>query len=186
MSTRLPARLRHRPFTTAEAVAAGVGRGVLAGPSVCRVVAGVYVAADVELDLRFRVEAALLVLPAPAVATGLTALGCWGVTIAREPHPLDFVTTHPHVVRRPGLVIRRVGRLPPTRGCWVSTEHAFVSAARRLDLIDLVSAGDWLVRLRRCTPESLIAYAKATREPGVAFARRAVEHRYRAGRGVHR
>jgi len=171
--TRLPDRLRHRPFTTAEALAAGVGRGVLAGPSVCRVFSGVYVSAGVDLDLRLRVEAALLVLPAPTAATGLTALWCWGVTIAREPHPLDLVTTHPHLVRRPGLVIRRVGRLPPTRGPWVSPEHAFVSAARRLDLIDLVSAGDWLVRLRRCTPESLIAYAKTSREPGVALARRA-------------
>jgi hypothetical protein len=137
------------------------------------VFAGVYVAAGFEVDLRLRVEAALLVLPAPAVATGLTALWCWGVTIAGEPNPLDFVTTHPHLVRRPGLVIHRVGRLPPTRGPWVSPEHAFVSSSRRLDLIDLVSAGDWLVRLRRCTPEALVGYAKVSREPGVALARRA-------------
>ena len=173
MPTRLPDRLRNRPFTTAEALAAGVGRGVLAGPTVCRVFAGVYVAATVELNLRLRVEAALLILPASTVATGLTALWCWGVSIAREPHPVTFVTLHPHLIRRPGLVVHRVGRLPPVRGPYVSPEHAFVSAARHLDLIDLVSAGDWLVRLRRCTPESLIAYAAGSREPGVAMARRA-------------
>ena len=146
---------------------------MLAGPTVRRVFAGVYVAAAVEIDLRLRVEAAMLVLPASTRATGLTALWCWGVSIDREPHPLHFVTIHPHLVRRPGLVVHRVTRLPPVRGHYVAPEHAFVSAARHLDLIDLVSAGDWLVRLRRCTPESLMTYAAASREPGVALARQA-------------
>jgi hypothetical protein len=40
----------------------------------------------------------------------------------------------------------------------VSPEHAFLTASTELNLVELVSAGDRLVRLGRCQPDSLCAY----------------------------
>jgi hypothetical protein len=59
--------------------------------------------------------------------------------------PLRLVTAHPHQVRRPGARVRRsAAALVAEAG---DAETAFLSAAGELDLVDLVAAGDWLVRL---------------------------------------
>jgi hypothetical protein len=168
----LPPELRDRPFTCVEARAAGVGRGVLEGPTVRRLYAGVYVARDLEVDVGIRIEAAFLVLPPMALATGVTALWLYGVDIG-NPQPHRFVVPHSHQVRRPGMTVSRVQRLPSGRGRAVSPEHAFVAAATELDLVELVSAGDRLVRLRRCTVESLRKYACSYGGPSAPLARRA-------------
>jgi hypothetical protein len=102
----------------------------------------------------------------------VTALWCLGVEVG-APRPLQFVTSHPHQVRRPGLEVSRARRLPPSRGGLVCPEHAFATAARRLNLVDLVAAGDWLVRRTLTTPDSLTAYTRAYRGAGAALARRA-------------
>lgn len=67
----------------------------------------------------------------------------------------------------------RVAELPPHSGTMVSAEHAFATAAPHLTLLDLVIAGDWLVRLRRCSPDSLTAYTQRSRGRGAVLARRA-------------
>jgi hypothetical protein len=170
--TILPVALRLRPFTRAQAFAAGVGRGVLDGPTVRRLHHGVYVAADLELRLTTRVEAALLSLAPSTIASGVTALWLHGAKVG-QPMPLRFVSSHPHQVRRSELVVTRVAKLPTRRGQAVSPEHAFVTAALQLDLVDLVAAGDRLVRLRRCTVDALRAYAESYRGPGCVTARRA-------------
>lgn len=100
-----------------------------------------YVARDQVVDVSNEVSAARLALPAPTLVTGVTALWCFGVEVG-TPRPLQFVTTHPHQVRRPGLQVSRTGRLPPSRGSMVSPEHAFAVAARHLTLLELVTAGD--------------------------------------------
>jgi Protein of unknown function (DUF559) len=157
---RIPPALSGRPFTTSEAHHVGLGRGVLSGPYVHRVFSGVYMAADSELTERSLVAAALAVLPPDSRVAGVTALRLFGVGLGPAA-PLQFVTTHPHQVRRPSIHVMRVETLPPTRGITVVPEHAFVTAARQLDLVDLVAAGDWLVRLRLGTPCSLLSYAEA-------------------------
>jgi hypothetical protein len=118
------------------------------------------------------VAAARLALPARVLVTGVTALWCFGVEVG-PPRPLQFVTDHPHQVRRPRLLVSRTGRLPPSRGRSVVAEHAFAVAARRLNLLEMVTAGDWLVRLRLTTPERLAACSYGYRGAGAALARRA-------------
>src|SRR5918998_6634009 len=98
----LPRSLAGGSFTTTDAYAAGVGRKVLRGPAVRRLHVGVYVARGQVLGVRDEVAAARLALPAPTLVTGVTALWCFGVEVGR-PRPLQFVTSHPHQVRRPGL-----------------------------------------------------------------------------------
>ena len=171
-SRALPPTLATGSFTTADAYAAGLSRKSLRGPTVRRLHRGVYVPSSRVVGVRDEVHAARLALPIPILVTGVTALWCYGVEVGR-PRPLQFVTTHPHQVRRPGLQVSRTGNLPPARGRSVSPEHAFAVAARRLNLLELVTAGDWLVRRNRTTPPRLVAYARVHRGAGAALVRRA-------------
>jgi hypothetical protein len=173
----LPESLAGRAFTTAEAIEAGVGRGVLKGPRVRRILPGVYIAADQKPTDDVVVGGALKLLPADALVNGVTALRLWGVRVGSL-DKLDFVTTHLHQVRQPAMRVVRASVLPQAsrRSGFervVVPEHAFVSSAPRLDLVDLVTAGDWLTRLRLATPESLVSYARTYRGSGAALARRA-------------
>jgi hypothetical protein len=61
---------------------------------------------------------------------------------------------------RLNLYVSRVNKLPLARGRCLIPEHAFASAVTRLDLVDLVAAGNWLIRLRQCGRSSLQGYAK--------------------------
>lgn len=168
----LPEPLSRRPFSAADARQAGLSRRRLQGPAVRQLFRGAYVAAGLELTLAVRVQAALTILPANTVAVSVTALQLDGVEVGPS-HPLRFCTTHPGQVRRAGLAVIRVGTLPPFRGDRVSPEHAFASAAQHLNLLDLVTAGDWLLRLRRCSLASLLSYVAGHKGRGAVLARRA-------------
>ena len=145
---------------------------MLAGPAVRRLFTGVYVARSTSITNDLVVRAALKVLPPDTLATGVTALRHYGVAVG-SPAPLQFVTAHPHHVRRPQFAVTRVGALPPHRELLVSPGPAFVAAAPQLNLLELVTAGDWLVRLRVATPTDLIGCADATAGRGAVRARRA-------------
>ncbi|MBB3327381.1 hypothetical protein [Microlunatus antarcticus] len=165
-----------KPFTTSQAASPGLGRGRLRGRSVRRQLRGAYLLGDEDPGERDRVAAALLVLPSGTGADGLTALRLQGVDLGGAA-PLRFVTTHPHPVRRPEVRVRRtstqpqlatVGELPS-----LGPEDAFVASAVDLDLVELVAAGDWLVRLGCTTPEALVAAASIASGRGSRVARRA-------------
>lgn len=164
------------PFTTSEAGALGLGRGRLRGSIASRQLRGVYVVADDEVSEATRIRAALRVLPSGTLADGVSALRLRGVDLG-EAAPLRFVTSHPHPVRRPEVRVRRASVTP--RGVLVcqvpalGPEDAFVSAALELDLVDLVAAGDWLVRLGHTTPADLLAAGADARGRGARSARRA-------------
>jgi hypothetical protein len=159
------------PFTTVEAYAAGLTSGILRGPSVRRLFAGVYVTAEVERSEHVLVAAALKVVP-QAVVVGVTALHLHGIDVG-PPTPLHLVSTNPHPVRRAGLNVARVRALPPHKGSVAVAEHAFASAATQLNLLDLVTAGDWLLRLDRCHLPALLAYVSSFTGRGAVAARRA-------------
>jgi hypothetical protein len=164
-------------FTTAEAARRGIGRGRLRGPVVHRELRGVYLTSEGERSERDRVRAALLVLPKDAVVDSVTALRLHGVDLTGG-DPLRFVSEHPHQVRRPEVVVRRTG-IQPTGVVSVDgiltlgPEAAFVAAARDLDLVSLVAAGDWLVRLGRASPGSVIQAAATASGRGSRVVRRA-------------
>ncbi len=137
-----------------------------------RIFSGAYLAGDSEVTLALLVEAALRVAPSDAVVTGVTALRCYGLAVGPL-RPLHLVTTHVHPVRRPGLQVTRTAVLPAARHRVVHAERAFVGAAPALDLVELVSAGDHLVRTRQVTSELLVATASTARGRGALLARRA-------------
>ncbi len=107
---------------------------------------------------------------------GVTALWCSGVEVGVEvgaPTTLWFCTaTHFHGDRR-GVRVSNVRQLPPSRGVTVAPEHAFLSAAQELDLVQLVTAGDWLVRRRLTTPKRLASYVARATGRSTRAARRA-------------
>lgn len=166
----------HGPFTSTQAAAAGLTEAALRTRAVRREHHGVYVGASLAPSLELSVAAARLVLPVDAVPDGVTALHLLGVEVG-DPLPLRFVSAHPHQVRRAGIRVRRVRSRPPTdvEGYRVTAEDAFLDAAQELDLVELVSAGDWLVRLGRSTVARLRESAAARRGRGSVLARRAAE-----------
>ncbi len=172
MLTVLPERLRSRPFTYEEALAQGVSRRALQGRSVRRLHRGVYVAADLRLTLNVRVDAALCALPRETVAAGVTALRLMGLDLGPTA-PLRFLTRWPIQRRLAGAVVSRVVTMPPHERGRLKAEPAFVTAADQLDLVDLVAAGDWLVRRRRTSPRALSAYVAEASGRGSVRARRA-------------
>lgn len=168
----MPETLQQGPFTTAAARAAGLRPGTLRGPAVQRLYLGAYRISGGQLSLADLVQAALLVAPPDALVTGVTALRIRGAAVGPV-RPVHLVSAHPHPVRRPGLHVTRVAVLPPAVGRVVECAVAFVAAATALDLVELVTAGDHLVRRGLVTPVALREAALRHRGRGSVRARRA-------------
>lgn len=162
------------PLTTAEALAVGWSRGRLAGPGARRLFPGVHLPSTSPLTLSVLVDGARLLLPPDALAASTTALRLADVAVGAI-RPLRFLTVHPHQVRRPGLHVARTSRLPAGTNGRVAVEHAFVTAAALVDLVELVAAGDRLVQLGLTRPEVLVSTAAAFRGRGAIAARRAAQ-----------
>lgn len=173
----LPPELGSGPFTVASARAAGVSRATLRSRRFLSPHHGLRTSTGTPNDLRAAVEAARLVLPSDALATGVTGLRVLGVDVG-TPASLQFVTAHPRQVRRPGLRVTRVTRLPPM-WAWddevAIPEHCWMTAALELDRLELVTAGDWLLRLRVTNQNQLAAYVRASSSRGCRPAREAVD-----------
>lgn len=129
------------------------------------------------LTLEIRVLAALLILPAGAAATGVTALRIYGLDVGRD-RRLHFTTTRPHQRRIDGVVVHRRIR-PALRRLWngvtvTTPEQTFVEASRTLSLVDLVIAGDWLIHHGLTTLAELQHFVDTVHDHGVKRARRAM------------
>ena len=170
----IPNELTGEPFTVSTAGAAGLSWKVLQGQRFVRVGRGAYLRRDGPTTEASLISGALLTLPPPTLVTGVSGLRLLGVMVG-SPDPLHFVTTHPRQVRRHGLRVARVASLPPHHGSVVIAEHCWVVAARELTMLDLVTAGDWLVRAKLTTLTALKAYVQASSIRGVGPARSAIE-----------
>lgn len=171
----VPAALRGRPFTAAQALELGVTAKMLEGARFRQLLAGVHVCAGSPLSLLVWLRAASLVLPEDATVTHLTALHVRRVFVGPA-WPLRFVSQHPHPVRRTGLRVTRGQMLPPRTGRIASAEHCFAVACCVLDLVDAVTAGDWLLYRRHTTLDALHGYVRGHHGPGAPMARRAVAY----------
>jgi hypothetical protein len=176
-SPQVPTDLRSRAFTYDEAIAAGLTPQMLRGKSFVRLHRGVYACATLALTTVVRVLAVLLVLPAGAAATGVTALRIYGLDVGRD-WRLHFTTTRPHQRRIEGVVVHR--RIRPAlrrlfNGIPVTTpEQTFVEASRTLSLVDRVITGDWLIHQRLTSLDVLQRFVDTVHDHGVKRARRAM------------
>jgi hypothetical protein len=157
---------RDRPFTTAQARAAGISRGLLHSKRYQRLVGSVYVAAEVPVTKRLRAEAALLLAPG-GVLSHHTALELWGASgpVSDELHVSVRRDSRATLPRVGGLRVHEVRDLscvtvaglpltPPVR--------TFLDLAPCSDLIELVTAGDSLVRRTGVAPEAFLDTASST------------------------
>lgn len=149
-----------RPFTRAEALRGGVTAKMLRGPRFRRLLRGVFVEASVRPWPEERTDAALLLTGDAAFASHASAARLLRVPIPTC--PLEHVS-----VLEAGLRRRREGvvchvasgtDVVVVHGRRCSAPHVlFGELAMLLDLVDLVVAGDHLVRREMTTPESLRA-----------------------------
>jgi very-short-patch-repair endonuclease len=159
----MPLDVRH-PFTRASALDAGISDARLESIEFCRVFHGVYVHRSTGVTPLVRVAAALLVHPDTAYASHLSAARVYGLPIpagAEEHvsvrHRRDRRRTRQfrHHLAPAGPEIRLV------HGLRVSAPaQLFCELGELLGLVDLVVAGDALVRWHGATPDALIRAAE--------------------------
>lgn len=164
-----------RPFTFDEGRAAGISERVLRSAEFFSVVPGVFVKADAPLTHLVIVRAALKYAP-DGIVSGHSAAKLWNAIV---PDRSDVELALPRTVRVQTRGIRE--HRPPVRPRWVRRfgvrvtppAATFVRLAADLDLVDLVVAGDSLVRQSGVTPQELIEAAAASRGHRARLARRA-------------
>lgn len=166
----------NQPFARWRGLRAGLTRKDLDGPSFQHPFHGVLLSRDAVLTQRLRVVAALVPFFDSAHASHASAARVHGVPIPTLPDEHVTVVDPAHRLRRRGIRVhvRSAARVVVVEGVRVSAlADCFVELASQLALVDLVVAGDWMVRRRATTPEQLVAAAAAA--PGAAgrLARRA-------------
>lgn len=173
---------RRRPFSRADARAAGIALRELLGPRYHKVLYDRYVSSSVPITVALRGEAALAISPAGSYLSHHTAAELWGGIVPRSS---DVHITVPeassvrsrcqgikgHVAAgRPDPVWLR--RLPVS-----GPAQTFLDlAGAGLDLIDLVVLGDSLVKRCRLLPRDLVEAAAAFRGNGAQRARKAARY----------
>lgn len=171
-----------RPFRRRDALAAGVTDKELRGPGYRSLAHGVYVGAHVPVTPALHARAAALPFPEGSWASHVSA-----ALIHRVPLPwlLEQPTGRQHVTvtrardrrSRDGVDchLRPAGLTMLKDGTRVSQPaQLFVELAEVLDRLDLVVAGDHLVRRTSLTLSQLLAFCAATTLPGGEAARAAV------------
>ncbi|MCW2797723.1 hypothetical protein [Nocardioides sp.] len=157
-----------RPFTRADALAAGISPRLLRGSRFRRIFRGVHISSSVTPHDDERVTAALMLHPKDTWASHVT--GAAWCRVAVPPSS----TTHVSVTRakdrrwQPGLKphVAPPGTKTRTwRGILVSAPiRMFVELASMLDLVDLVVAGDSMLRVFGLKAEELVAGLEKTRD----------------------
>jgi hypothetical protein len=166
-----------RPFTRADAIAAGIDPRLLRGKRFRKIFKGVYISAEVPHSPLHRVEAAVVLHPPGAFASHASAARVYNLPI---PHSADehvTVFSEKDRRRRTGIrchVVPRAPRAGRFKGIRVSLPiPMFVELASILSLVDLVIVGDALVRRRAFTPDELVDACRASRDRHARAALRA-------------
>jgi len=162
-----------RPFTRADAVAAGVDTKVLRSSRFRRLFRMVYVSRD-AVDPHTLVRAALVIHPSTAYASHHSAARFYGLPVPHDPdvhvtvlaaddrrHRRGIrchVTTHePQVIEPDGIRVSHPFQM-------------FVELAGVLDLVNLVVVGDALVKMFEISPERLLVYCRTSERHHAATA----------------
>lgn len=166
-----------KPFTRAQAVAAGIDPRLLRSKAFRRIFKGVYVSADRPPSSLLQAEAVLCIHPPGAFVSHVTAGRVYGVPLPHHADEHVSVFTEEDRRRRKGVVCHlaqpdaRVGVL---RGTRISMPvRLFIELASMLSLVDLVIVGDFMVRKDWTTPAQLVASCRDSNDRHAAAALRA-------------
>ena len=166
-----------RPFTRADALAAGISPRQLRGSRFRRIFRSVFIDANVEVTAQLHAVGAWCLFDTEqSFLSHTSAARMHGVPIPTLPD--EHVTVlHPDLRRpRAGIVCHVVSqaKVSMRNGVRVSAyAQMFVELSSLLSLVDLVVVGDNLVRTGRITLADLAAFCESTRLPYVARARHA-------------
>jgi hypothetical protein len=182
-STTAPARFDPRvPFSRADARAAGLAEHLLRTPAYQRLFHDTYLCSSISVTTAMRAAAAISRTSPDAYASHHTAAELWGI-----PVPIDGlvhvttaklqgrnrrrgVLTHQPLVVRGGTTVRHGLRIS-------APEQVFCElAAAGIGLVDLVVAGDTMLKKGLATLESLTRSVDSMSGAGVRVARRAVAY----------
>jgi len=148
----IPAELKHRPFSTQEARAAGVSETSLRGNSWRRLGRGLYCWAGLRLDHWDRLAGWHRCLVPDAVFIGLTA--AWLHHLDVDPHkPIEVAVSPDSGARsRRGLVVRHLAlsaeEITKTRGLPVTTTtRTFSDLRSRLSRVEYLVLADQALKL---------------------------------------
>jgi hypothetical protein len=167
-----------RPFSRAEARAAGLTPEMLQTKRFHKLFWDSYLLREVKITPLLRAEAVLNLVPAGSHISHRTAAGLWGATVPSDGN------THVWTPSAQGRQIRQgvkthYGNGPAQttllKGIPISTpEQTFLDlAAAGLNLVDLVVTADGMIQASHTTPERLIDAAADWHGRGCRIARRA-------------
>jgi hypothetical protein len=166
-----------RPFSRAQARAAGLRLRQLLGPQFHKILYDSYVSSSVPITTRLRAEAALDVSAPGSYISHHTAAELWGGVVPPSSDTHITVLGEAPRSRRQGIRAHSTTGPAATstlRGVRISTPiQTFLDLASRIDLVDLVVLGDSLVKAKRVTPEALVAATAEWTGIGAARARKA-------------
>jgi hypothetical protein len=154
-----------KPFSVAQARAAGITAQMLRSDQYKQMLHSVYVSADTPNTSRLRAEAALVLLP-EGVLSHHTALDLWGGSGPTDPQVHLSVRRDQKAVRPRvhGLRVHEVQDLETEmRAGLLLTPPArtFIDLAPSCELTELVTAGDSLVRRAGADPDDFVSRAAA-------------------------
>jgi len=176
---------RQRPFNPREpfprfrALQSGLPRALVDSPAFRRLLHGIIVDADVPDSAVLRVKAALACFFDDAHASHASAARVWRVPVQTRPEEHVTVPDAAHRLRRTGVTChhRPDAEVAVVRGVRVSVlADLFVELAEELSLVELVVAGDWMVRRHRVRIQDLRRVAKKAPGRAGALARRAASY----------
>lgn len=172
----VPEELRHRPFTQAQALAAGVTAHMLSGPTWMRVHPRVWVHRDHEMSDADWIVAASLAMPARAQLSHTSRLRALGLDVD-DVKPVHFTVAGDLHLDMDGVFLHRTEVLPPLDEVGVTPAVAFIQYCATARLIDAIKVGDWLLHRRHMTMLEVAELARRDRwRPGSQEARRALRH----------
>lgn len=140
----LPAELRNRPFSRAEALAAGITPRMLQHRRIVEVFPSVYRLEILELTDAQWIDAAQLALPSDARLSHTTRLRRLGLEIG-DLKPMHFTVARDLHLAIDDIFLHRTVRMPACDDQGVAIASAFIGSASMVTLLDLVTIGDWLL-----------------------------------------
>lgn len=158
----IPEELRGRPFSRAEAVAAGVTSRMLEGQRFVRVHEGVWRTRDHVMTDDDWLIAARLALPDRAHLTGLTRLQQLGLDHGPR-LPVRFVIEGDLHRELRHVFLHRTKKLAPHDDDGVCVAAAFIAYCAVARVIDAIKVGDWLLHHGHLTLDELRTLAWSAR-----------------------
>lgn len=166
------------PFRSASGRKHGLSRRALTGKRFRRLHRDCYVSVEHDLDFETRALAALEMVPGAYGLSHQSAV-TWCGGIAPDTPDIHLAVPHRLRCELPGIRVHRYRKAPllwTRRGVRVTAPtQTFTDLGATTDLVDLVVAGDSLVRRTSVTCSELAAFARQAHSNGVGRARRASE-----------